>query len=79
MWNYRIVHVPNEWEDCEYGLYEVYYEDDKPYVRTAEPIDFVSDTPENLIKSLSLALEDAKRYPILENSVFTDGRNDEGP
>jgi len=73
VWNYRIVHVPNEWEEVEYGLYEVFYsEDNKPFARTEDPIDFVSDTPENLIKSLQNALNDAQKYPVLKDSEFYD-------
>jgi len=71
VWNYRIVHVPNEWKEVEYGIYEVFYsEDNKPFARTQDPVDFASDTPENLIKSLQRALEDAQKYPVLEDSEF---------
>lgn len=71
IWNYRIVHVPNEWGEVEYGIYEVFYEDDKsPWLRTERPIDFVADTPEDLIRILQMALKDAQKYRVLEDSEF---------
>lgn len=67
-WNYRIVrhHEPSEW----YGLHEVYYDDDgKPTSMTADPVDFVCDGDEGsegLVRSLEMALADAKRRPVLD-------------
>lgn len=67
-WNYRIIKretgVGPVWE-----LYEVYYDKDgTPEFRTSEPVDFGSeDGPEGVIKSLEMALNDARTRPVLDD------------
>jgi len=71
-WNYRIVrhHQPSEW----FGLHEVFYDDSgSPMGITAEPIGFISDGeegPEGIIRSLEMALNDAKRHPVLDETAI---------
>ena len=65
-WNYRIIH----YTAGGYGLHEVFY-DDKGEVEgwTDQAIDFGCDEDEGkegVIKSLKLALKDAKRQPVME-------------
>lgn len=72
-WNYRIIKRksirPNGEEIEFYALHEVYYDKEgKPNSRTVEPITFVCDDdekPDGIIKSLEMALDCAKRHPVL--------------
>lgn len=63
-WNYRIIDH-GDW----LGLHECFYdENDKPNGWTADPITFSCDKDEGtdgIIKSLELALADAKKHPVL--------------
>ena len=77
-WNYRIIrhHGPKEeW----LGLHEVYYDGaDKPKAYTVNPIGFVADASEGaegIISGLQNALEDAKCYPILDETDFPSGKS----
>jgi hypothetical protein len=75
-WSYRIVKTkPNE--QCRVpaiGLYEVYYNDKgEPWTRTQEPVDFnydAEDGPETIINALEMALNDAKRFPVIDEETF---------
>ena len=63
MWNYRIIKKEND-----YGLYEVFYNDDgKISAHTDKPI-LVEESPEDLLDSLRLMLDDAQKsyYKVLE-------------
>jgi hypothetical protein len=64
MWNYRIIHYNSDkgmgLKD-HYGLYEVIYNDEgKISAHTEEP-EVIADTPEELIESLEMMLDDAKK------------------
>ena len=63
MWNYRIIKKEND-----HGLYEVFYNDDgKITAHTDKPI-LVEESPEDLLDSLRLMLDDAQKsyYKVLE-------------
>ena len=65
-WNYRII----QYDDGSYGLHEVYYDKQtgKHIGRTDKPARFAcheDETKEGIIKSLELALSDAKKRPVL--------------
>ena len=65
MWNYRIIHYNSDKGmglKNHYGLYEVIYNDEgKISAHTEEP-ELIADTPEELIESLEMMLNDAKKY-----------------
>lgn len=71
-WNYRIVNH-GEW----LGLHEVYYHDDgRPKMYTADPISFACETDEGaagIIKSLKMALNDARQRPVMTLDDFKGG------
>ena len=63
MWNYRIIKKEND-----HGLYEVFYNDDGEIsAHTDKPI-LVEESPEDLLDSLRLMLDDAQKsyYKILK-------------
>lgn len=63
MWNYRIIKNKDA-----YGLYEVMYNDDgEIFAHTEEP-EIAGETPEDLLQTLRLMLDDAQKsyYKILE-------------
>ena len=63
-WNYRIVQHLTRGEPA-YALHEVYYgEDGIENGHTQAPIEFVGDSPEEVIRSLEMALKDAKERPV---------------
>lgn len=73
-WNYRIVksYLKTVWNTHFYSLREVFYDDNgNPESMTENPIDFGADCEndkegkEELIAMLNMALDDAKRHPIL--------------
>jgi len=57
MWNYRIIKKGET-----YGLYEVIYNDDKQIAAHSEDPELESHDVDDLIKSLEMMLEDAKKY-----------------
>lgn len=56
MWNYRIIK-----KDGLYGLYEVIYNDDREISAHSEVAEIENDNVEDLIKSLEMMLEDARK------------------
>jgi YD repeat-containing protein len=65
-WNYRIVKYKNK----DYGLHEVYYDKQGRIVdRTEDPIIscYSEEGPEGIIKSLRMALKDAKTREVLDD------------
>jgi len=63
MWNYRIIKNKDT-----YGLYEVMYNDDgEIFAHTEEP-EIIGETPEDLLQTLRLMLDDAQKsyYKILK-------------
>ena len=68
-WNYRIIRYQ---ESAGYGLHEVYYSDTgEPRSRTLNPTGFACDDAEGaagIIESLEMALADARKHPVLDDS-----------
>ena len=56
MWNYRIIQTKPE----EYGLYEVIYNDDGDISAHTENPEVIGESPEDLLLSLRLMLDDAQ-------------------
>ncbi len=56
MWNYRIIK-----KDESYGLYEVIYNDEKQIAAHSENPELESHDVDDLIESLEMMLEDAKK------------------
>jgi hypothetical protein len=63
MWNYRIIK-----DKDYYGLYEVMYNDDGEIFAHSENAEVIGDSPEDLLETLRLMLDDANKsyYNILE-------------
>lgn len=57
MWNYRIIKD----SDNSYGLYEVIYNDDGEISAHSEKPEAVGESPEDLLLSLRLMLDDAQK------------------
>ncbi|HEX4712715.1 hypothetical protein [Phenylobacterium sp.] len=68
-WNYRVVRhpaAPGKTEDW-FAIHEVYYGDDgEPTNMSAEPVQFVSESPEELACSVAMALSDARNRPVFD-------------
>ena len=64
MWNYRIIKN----KDNSYGLYEVIYNDDGEISAHSEDPEVIGESPEDLLTSLRLMLDDANKsyHNILE-------------
>ncbi len=81
-WNYRIVYIhcnssgqklAHPW----YGLFEVYNNSEGlPYTRTKDPVGFVGDESQEVIKGLGMAFNDALKYPILDDDDIKDENED---
>lgn len=70
-WNYRIVSYGNGY----YGLHEVYYDaGDEAESMTDDPVGFIGESPEELIKEVKFAIKEAKKKPVLDIS-WKDWRN----
>lgn len=71
MWNYRIVKVRDtEWDEWEFGIYEVYYDDvGRPNARTEDPVSVVwgEDTDKSVILDM---IKLAFGKPVLEEKDF---------
>lgn len=69
-WNYRVVHhketihdEPREW--C--AIHEVYYDEDgRPARMSKDPVTFLGDDADDLIRKLQLALWDAEHRDVFE-------------
>ena len=57
MWNYRIIKKSED----NYGLYEVFYNDDKEIFAHSENPEVWAESPSELIEQLSMMLSDAIR------------------
>jgi hypothetical protein len=56
MWNYRIIK-----DKDNYGLYEVIYNDDGEITAHSQDPEIIGDSPEDLVQTLRLMLDDANR------------------
>lgn len=68
MWNYRIIKREVEGQTDQYGLFEVFYNDEGKISAHAEEPELVEESPENLLATLRLMLDDAQKsyYEILK-------------
>lgn len=65
-WNYRFVQVGDT-----VGIYEVYYEGDKPTARTEDPVSLHGETEVAIRDDLEQLSEDLQKHPeVLEDSIF---------
>ena len=62
MWNYRIIKREVEGQPDQYGLFEVFYNDDGEISAHAEEPEVVGESSEDIIKYLNTMLEDANKY-----------------
>mgnify|MGYP001597123661 FL=1 len=61
-WRYQVVK-----HDGWYGLHEVHLADDVVHSWTENPITFTGESPDEIIKSLQMAIADCKKLPAFEN------------
>ena len=63
MWNYRIIK-----KEDNYGLYEVFYNDNGEISAHSEEPEVIGESPEDLLTTLRLMLDDAQKsyYKILK-------------
>ena len=68
MWNYRIIKREVEGQSDQYGLFEVFYNDDGEISAHSEEPELVDGSPEELLTTLRLMLDDAQKsyYKILK-------------
>lgn len=68
MWNYRIIKREVEGQADQYGLFEVFYNDEGKISAHAEEPELVEESPESLLTTLRLMLDDAQKsyYKILK-------------
>ena len=68
MWNYRIIKREVKGQPDQYGLFEVFYNDEGKISAHAEEPELVDESPEELLTTLRLMLDDAQKsyYKILK-------------
>lgn len=68
MWNYRIIKREVEGQSDQYGLFEVFYNDEGKISAHSEEPELVDESPEELLTTLRLMLNDAQKsyYDILK-------------
>jgi hypothetical protein len=68
MWNYRIIKREVEGQPDQYGLFEVFYNDEGEISAHSEEPELVDASPEELLTTLRLMLDDAQKsyYKILK-------------
>ena len=68
-WHYQIL----QYEDGDFGVNEVYCDEDKPISWTEDGVRFVADQdegPDGCIKALEKALRDCRKYPVLRIALI---------
>ena len=82
MWNYRIIKREVEGQIDQYGLFEVFYNDDGEISGHSEEPELVDESPEDLLTTLRLMLDDAQKsyykilkYGEIEFSPFYDEKD----
>jgi hypothetical protein len=67
MWNYRIIKTEIKGQPDQYGLFEVIYNDDKEISAHTERAEIVGESPEEIVQTLRLMLNDANKsyYNVL--------------
>lgn len=84
-WNYRLIYHPakldKDGSEPWYGLHEVYYRNDKPWLYTEEPVGFsvgdgampAATAQIEMIKDLARAVRDISQHGVLSESDFSAG------
>jgi len=67
-WNYRIVRGSHEGKDW-YGLYEVHYQDGRPWARTDWAV-VLGDSQEDIVAQLETMVRAARELEVLDDNVF---------
>ena len=62
MWNYRIIKREVDGQPDQYGLFEVFYNDDGEITAHADEAEVVGESSEDIIEYLNTMLEDANKY-----------------
>ena len=71
MWNYRIIKNGDD-----YGLYEVFYNEDGKISAHTLDAEVVCSSPEEIVKTLKLMIDDAKKF---SNNVLEMGEIEFAP
>ena len=61
MWNYRVIKREVKDQSDEFGLFEVFYNDEGEIFAHAESAEIYGDSLEDIIKTLEQMLKDAKK------------------
>jgi|SRR5579859_2809847 len=73
-WNYRVIRHREPAGEEWFALHEVFYDEaGNPNGCTLEPIDFrcgIEEGPAGIARSLEMALEDARKRPVLDMAIF---------
>lgn len=64
-WNYRIIRHHTKHDDY-YAVHEAYYENDKIWATTENPIAPKGDNKDDVIKTLRMMLNDVTKAPVLD-------------
>jgi hypothetical protein len=68
MWNYRVVRK-KQGEEVQYGIHEVYYENNVPWHCTKNPVAFVWYDEDNALEILEMVREGMFK-PVLDYDDF---------
>ena len=67
-WNYRIVRCGEGGEEW-YGLYEIHYQDGRPWARTDWAV-VLGDSPADIVAQLEAMTRCAREQEVLEDSAI---------
>ena len=69
MWNYRIIKREVDGQPDQYGLFEVFYNDDGEILAHSEEPEVFGESAEDLLQTLRLMMDDAQKsyYNILKH------------
>ena len=62
MWNYRIIKREVDGQPDQYGLFEVFYNDNGEITAHADEAEVVGDNPEEILESITLMYKDVKKH-----------------
>ena len=62
MWNYRIIKRQVEGQADQYGLFEVFYNDEGEISAHSEEPEVVGESPQDILDSLQIMLSDTKKH-----------------
>ena len=61
MWNYRIIKREVDGQPDQYGLFEVFYNDNGEITAHADEAEVIGDNPEEILESIMLMQKDAQK------------------